>query len=216
MNTSMKFFKDMGVCDGAYAALNEVFEAANVEFFDYDAGLLLMNQMRDVLAEKAATFGEDGHDQVEGWFKWCDELRNRPEAIMYFGDHIEKYEYRTLDGLVHASLEEAQQHEDILASEARAGYRENFSVCGIKVTKQGETWQVLRDLDNVDWSYYDKFSWTEFFGGQRFETPSPTEAFAHYAYMTNTFEEINRAAEVRKTLIKRKVADNTDTYEVWV
>lgn len=212
----MQFFKDMGVCDGAYAALKEIFEAADVEFFDYDTGFLLMHQMRDTLAKKASAFGEEGHDEVEGWFEWCKELRNRPEAIMYFGDHIEKYEYMSSDGLVHASLEEAHQHEGIIASEIKAGYRENFSVCGIKVTERGETWYVLRDLDNVDWSAYDKFSWTELFGGQRFETPSPTEARAHYAYMTNFFEELDHNTELRKAAVRRKVADNTDTYEVWV
>jgi len=47
MKTSLKFFKDLGVCDGAYAALSDVFEQAGVEFFDYDAGYQVMLGMED-------------------------------------------------------------------------------------------------------------------------------------------------------------------------
>lgn len=216
MKTSLQFFKDLGVCDGGYAAFSEVFNAHGVEYFDYDLGLVLMDNIRDSLEESATAFGEDGHDEVEGWFEWCRELKYRSEAIMYFGDHIEKNEYRTSDGLLHASLPEAEQHEDTVGTELKAGYRANVSICGIRVTEQGETWEVLRDLDTVDWSTYDKFSWSEIKGGKRFETPSPTEALAHYSLIDVLFAEIDATTAYNKEKIMRKVADNTDTYEVWV
>ncbi len=42
MKTSLQFFKDMGVCDGAYAVLERVFGQAGVTKFDYAQGYELM------------------------------------------------------------------------------------------------------------------------------------------------------------------------------
>ena len=95
MRTSLQFFKDMGVCDGAYAVLERVFQSAGVTEFDYAAGYDLMLSMMDELETAAAQSGEPGHDTAEGWLKWCYDLRTRPEAIMYFGDHIEENLFRT-------------------------------------------------------------------------------------------------------------------------
>jgi hypothetical protein len=89
----------MGVCDGAYAVLEQVFQNAGVTEFDYAAGYEMMLGMMDELQIAAAQSGEPGHDTAQGWLKWCYELRNRPEAIMYFGDHIEEKLFRPPMGI---------------------------------------------------------------------------------------------------------------------
>ena len=80
MKTSLQFFKDMGVCDGAYAVLERVFGQAGVTEFDYAQGYEVMLSMMDQLEVDAAQSGEPGHDTAEGWLQWCYELRSRPEA----------------------------------------------------------------------------------------------------------------------------------------
>ena len=216
MRTSLQFFRDLGVCDGAYEALEDVFNSAGVEEFDYDAGSLLMHQMRDTLAARAAESLEEGHRNVDGWFEWCRNLRYNPEAIMYFGDHIIKNSWKSYDGLTHTSLAEAEAHIDRRRDEHKLGYRENFAINAVRQTPQGEIWVTYREFDDVDWSQYDKFVWSEIMGGMRYETTSPTEALAHYHFMLNFFDEIDANFERRKANIQRLIADESDTYEVWV
>lgn len=110
MRTSLQFFKDMGVCDGAYAVLERVFQSAGVTEFDYAAGYEMMLGMMGELEIAAAQSGEPGHDTAQGWLKWCYDLRTRPEAIMYFGDHIEENLFRTADGHLYETLAAAQDH----------------------------------------------------------------------------------------------------------
>ena len=57
MKTSLQFFKDMGVCDGAYAVLEQVFRNAGVSEFDYATGYELMLGMMDQLEIAAAASG---------------------------------------------------------------------------------------------------------------------------------------------------------------
>ena len=217
MKTSLQFFKDLGVCDGAYAALSDVFEQAGVEFFDYDAGYQVMLGMEDELRERASASGEDGHTEVAGWFEWCFELRNRADAIMFFNDHIEKNEFKTEDGLVHLTREEAEAHIELAMNEIIAGYRANFAINGIEVTDAGETLHVLTDPETANWATFDKFTWSEMRGGMRYETTSPTEALAHHAYQSEYFNELEEMKVAQKqSSIKRLIADSSDTYEVWV
>ena len=84
MKTSLQFFRDMGVCDGAYAVLERVFQSAGVTAFDYAAGYEVMLGMMDQLEIAAAESGEPGHDTAQGWLKWCYELRERlrPSCIL--------------------------------------------------------------------------------------------------------------------------------------
>ena len=216
MRTSLQFFKDMGVCDGAYQTLQRVFDAAGVTEFDYDEGYQVMMGMMDTIESDAAQSDDADHATAEGWVKWCYDLRKRPEAIMYFGDHIEKNTYKCPDSLLHMSRAEAEASIDMGIDELKAGYAANHSIVGIKETDKGEQWIVLRDLATVEWSEYDKFSWTEMQGGQRFVTPSATEALVHYTYMTGFYDQLEALKETQKASIKRLIADNSDTYEVWV
>jgi hypothetical protein len=216
MRTSLQFFKDMGVCDGAYQTLQRVFDAAGVTEFDYDAGYQVMMGMMDTIESDAAQSDDPDHANAENWVEWCYDLRNRPEAIMYFGDHIEKNTYRTPDGLLHMSIEEAEASVIAGIADLRAEYAANHAVVGIKEVDEGEQWITLRDLDTVDWSEYDRFTWTDIRSGQRFDTPSATEALAHYAYMSGFYDQLEALKETQKASIKRLIADNSDTYEVWV
>lgn len=216
MRVTVQFARDMGVCEGAVAYLEKTMEEFGVTEMDYDLGSVFMHQQFDKMQEFATNFDEENHNDANDWLEFVRQLRYKPEAIMYFGDHIEKNEFMTDDEVIHASREEAEQHIDLLVNEAIVGYKANFAVCGLKDTADGEQWVVLRDLENVNWSEYDRFSWSEMMGGQRFVTPSATEALAHYTYMTQFFDELEASKEARKANIKRKVADNNDVYEVWV
>lgn len=214
MKTSMQFFKDMGVCDGAYAFLEKHFIDNGYETHDYLEGYNLLETLPEFYT--AAQAGGPEHDTVAGWLEWAYDLRNRPEAIMYFGDHIEKNTYKCPDNLLHMSRAEAEASIDVGIDELKAGYAANHAIVGIKESDEGEQWVVLRELDTVDWAEYDKFSWTAMHSGERFVTPSATEALAHYTYMTGFYDQLEALKETQKASIKRLIADNSDTYEVWV
>lgn len=216
MRVTVQFAKDMGVCEGAVAYLEKTFEEFGVTEMDYDLGSVFMHQQFDKMQEFASNFDEENHNDANDWLEFVRQLRFNPKAIMYFGDHIEKNEFMTPDGVVHASREEAEQHINLTVNEIIVGYKANFAVCGLKDTADGEQWVVLRDLETVNWSEYNRFSWSEMMGGQRFVTSSATEALAHYTYMTQFFDELEASKEAQKKAIKRKVADNNDVYEVWV
>ena len=144
MKTSLQFFKDMGVCDGAYAVLERVFGQAGVTEFDYAQGYQLMLGMLDQLEVDAAQSGEPGHDTAQGWLQWCYDLRSRPEAIMYFGDHIEENQFRTVDGQLHETLEAAQDHDRSRYAELRQDHAAARVINGVRFGEGGaETWEVV-------------------------------------------------------------------------
>ena len=224
MKTSLQMFKDLEVCDGAYEVLTEIFTNAGTEKIDYDEGYKMMLDMIEDLKVRAMEYpdpNDEGHKFVHNWVAWCDALPTKPEAIMYFGDHIEMNDYSTdLDDLLHASRSEAEHHIHLKYEEIKQEYKENFSVCGIKTTEFGDEYTVLRDayaeVDLIEWSNYDKFSWSEMFGGRRFETTSPTEAQANYGYMSNFFNELDQEKEAQKQRIKRRIRCCDDKYEVFI
>ena len=222
MKTSLQMFKDLEVCDGAYEVLTEIFANAGTEKIDYDEGYKMMLDMIEDLRTRAMEYpdpNDEGHRFVHNWIAWCDNLPKRPEAIMYFGDHIEK-DWMTPDGLFHLTREEAEHHIHLLIEEVKEGYKRSIGVCGIRTTDTGDEYTVLRDPnkeeEDIDWSSYDKFSWSEMFGGKRYETTSPTEAQAHYGYMSNFFEELDQEKEAQKQQIKRRITCCDEKYEVYV
>jgi hypothetical protein len=214
MKTSLQFFKDMGVCDGAYAVLERVFQTAGVSEFDYAAGYELMLSMMEQLAIAAAESGEPGHDTAAGWLKWCHELRTRPEAIMYFGDHIEENLFRTSDGHLHESYEAAADHRRRVFAELRRDHAAARVINGVRLGEQGaETWEVV-DPGVDDLTGYDAFVWHDSTTGLNHRTVSASEAVAFDAEQAGVLDAID-AAEAGAG-IERKVTDESGVFSVWV
>ena len=214
MRTSLQFFKDMGVCDGAYAVLERVFQSAGVTEFDYAAGYDLMLGMMDELEIAAAQSGEPGHDTAQGWLKWCFDLRTRPEAITYFGDHVEENLFRTADGHLHQTLAAAQDHRRRSFAELRHDHAGARVINGVRLGPEGaETWEVV-DPANAALAGYDAFVWHDGTTGLNHRTESLAEASAFDVEQGKILEQID-AAEAA-TRIKRQIRDESGAFAVWV
>lgn len=214
MKTSLQFFKDMGVCDGAYAVLERVFHSAGVSEFDYAAGYELMLGMMDQLEVAAAESGEPGHDTADGWLKWCHDLRTRPEAIMYFGDHIEEDLFRTSDGHLHESYEAAVDHRRRVFAELRRDHAAARVINGVRLGEHGaEVWEVV-DPAVDDLTGYDAFVWHDSTTGLNHRTVSASEAVAFDAAQAGVLGAID-AAEAGAG-IERKITDESGVFSVWV
>lgn len=214
MKTSLQFFKDMGVCDGAYAVLEQVFSSSGVAEFDYDAGYQLMLSMMDDLEIAASETGGPGHDTAQGWLKWCFELRTRPEAIMYFGDHIEENFFVTPDGFTHESFAAAAEHRKRVFDELRDDYSGKLVVNGVITNEdQTETWQQV-DLSSGDLSGYDSFVWHDHTTGLNHKTNSSEEAAAHLLEQRKILDTI--ANGEASFVIQRKITDESGQYSAMV
>ena len=214
MKTSLQFFKDMGVCDGAYAVLEQVFQSAGVTEFDYAAGYEMMLGMMDQLEIAAAASGEPGHDTAQGWLKWCYELRTRPEAIMYFGDHIEENLFRTADGHLHETLATAQDHRRRSFAELRRDHAAARVINGVWIGEGGvETWEVV-DPAQADLAGYDAFVWHDSTTGLNHRTESLEEAIVFNAEQGKILERID-AAEAAAQIVRR-IRDESGAFTIWV
>ena len=214
MKTSLQFFKDMGVCDGAYAVLEQVFQSAGVSEFDYAAGYELMLSMMDQLEIAASQSGEPGHDTASGWLKWCHDLRTRPEAIMYFGDHIEESLFRTSDGHLHESYEAAADHRRQVFAELRRDHAAARVINGVRLGEHGaEVWKVIDPVAD-DLTGYDAFVWHDSTTGLNHRTVSSREAVAFDAQQAGVLGSIDAAEAVAG--IERKVTDESGVFSVWV
>jgi len=214
MKTSLEFFKDMGVCDGAYAVLERVFQTAGVSEFDYATGYELMLGMMDQLEVAAAESGEPGHDTAAGWLKWCHDLRTRPEAIMYFGDHIEENLFRTSDGHLHETYEAAADHRRRVFAELRRDHAAARVINGVRLGEHGaEVWEVV-DPGVDDLTGYDAFVWHDSTTGLNHRTASASEAVAFDAAQAGVLDAID-AAEAGAG-IERKITDESGVFSVWV
>lgn len=214
MKTSLQFFKDMGVCDGAYAVLEQVFQSAGVTEFDYAAGYEMMLGMMDQLEIAAAESGEPGHDTAQGWLNWCYELRTRPEAIMYFGDHIEENLFRTADGHLHETLAAAQDHRRRSFAELRRDHAAARVINGVRMGEGGaETWEVI-DPAQADLAGYDAFVWHDSTTGLNHRTESLEEAIAFDAEQARVLKQIDAAEAAAR--IKRQIRDESGAFTIWV
>ena len=214
MKTSLQFFKDMGVCDGAYAVLERVFVQAGVTEFDYAQGYQLMLSMMDQLEVEAAQSGEPGHDTAQGWLSWCYDLRNRAEAIMYFGDHTEDNLFRTADGHLHETLEAARDHDRRRYAELREDHAAARVINGVRFGEGGaETWEVV-DPAHDDLAGFDAFIWHDSTTGLNHRTDSAAEAVTFNAAQAKTLDAID-AAE-RAARIERRITDESGVFAVWV
>ncbi|NRQ11625.1 hypothetical protein [Aliiroseovarius sp. xm-v-208] len=214
MKTSLKFFKDMGVCDGAYAVLERVFGQAGVTEFDYAKGYQLMLSMMDELEVDAAQSGEPGHDTAQGWLQWCYDLRNRPEAIMYFGDHIEEDVFRAADGHLHETLEAARDHDRRRYAELRKDHAAARVINGVRFGEGGaETWEVVLP-DHDDLTGFDAFVWHDSTTGLNHRTESLDEALAFDAGQAEVLAAIDAAEAAAR--IERRICDESGKFAVWV
>lgn len=212
MKTSLQFFKDMGVCDGAYAFLEQYFRANGYEIHDYIAGYNLLETLPEFYA--AAENGGPDHDTVDGWLKWAFDLRNRPEAVMYFGDHIEENLFDTGDGYFYETLKGAKDHTSRGFQELRDDYQALAVVNGVTVDSEGvETWRVI-DFESANLSDYSAFVWHDLATGANHRTVSPTLAAAFHANHKVHLDEINRLEQ--NSTIKRKITDESGEFSMWV
>ena len=212
MKTSLQFFKDMGVCDGAYAFLEQFFRANAYEIHDYLAGYNLLQTLPAFYA--AAENGGPDHDTVEGWLTWAFDLRNRPEAIMYFGDHIEENLFRNADGQTHESLEAAQDYDRRRYAEIKADHAAARVINGVRFGEGGaETWEVV-DPTRDDLTGFDAFVWHDSTTGLNHRTESLAEAMAFDAQQAGILEAIDAAEAAAR--IERRIRDESGEFAVWV
>jgi hypothetical protein len=212
MKTSLQFFKDMGVCDGAYAFLEAWFTANGVTTHDYLAGYALLESLPEFHA--AAANGGPDHDTVQGWLAWAYALRTRPEAIMYFGDHIEENLFRTSDGHLHESYVAAADHRRRVFAELRRDHAAARVINGVRLGQHGaEVWEVV-DPAADDLTGYDAFVWHDSTTGLNHRTASASEAVAFDAAQAGVLDAID-AAEAGAG-IERKITDESGVFSVWV
>ncbi|WP_281708320.1 hypothetical protein [Phaeobacter italicus] len=212
MKTSLQFFKDMGVCDGAYAFLEAWFTANGLETYDYLAGYALLESLPEFHA--AAADGGPGHDTVAGWLQWAHDLRMRPEAIMYFSDHIEEPVFRTHDGHLHESIAAAQDHRRRVFAELRRDHAAARVINGVRLGDAGaETWEVV-DPARDDLTRYDAFVWHDSTTGLNHRTESLGEAVAFDAEQAKILDALD-AAEAAAG-IQRRITDESGAFRVWV
>lgn len=214
MKTSLQFFKDMGVCDGAYAVLERVFGQAGVTEFDYAQGYEVMLGMMDQLEVEAAQSGDPGHDTAQGWLQWCYDLRNRPEAIKYFGDHIEEDVFRTADGHLHETREAARDHDRRRYAELRRDHAAARVINGVRFGEGGaETWEVV-DPARDDLAGFDAFVWHDSTTGLNHRTDSAAEAANFDAAQAKVLDAIEAAEQAAR--IERRITDESGAFSVWI
>jgi hypothetical protein len=214
MRTTLQFFKDMGVCDGAYQTLQRVFDAAGVTAFDYAQGYEVMLGMMDQIEMDAAQSADPDQATAAGWLQWCYDLRNRPEAIMYFGDHIEENLFRTADGQTHESLEAAQDYDRRRYGELKADHAAARVINGVRFGEGGaETWEVVRP-EQDDLTGFDAFVWHDSTTGLNHRTESLAEAMAFDAEQAGIISNIDAAVAAAR--IERRICDESGKFAVWV
>lgn len=173
-----------------------------------------MLSMMDQLEVDAAQSGEPGHDTAQGWLQWCYDLRTRPEAIMYFGDHIEENQFRTADGQLHETLEAAQDHDRRRYAELRKDHAAARVINGVRFGEGGaETWEVVNPAQD-DLEGFDAFVWHDSTTGLNHRTVSAAEAASFDAAQATVLGAIE-AAE-RATRIERRISDESGAFVVWV
>jgi hypothetical protein len=211
---NMQFFKDMGICDGAYGVLERFFHSAGVTEYDYSQGYQIMLGMMDHLEREAAQSDDPAHATVKGWLKWCFDLRTRPEAITYFGDHIEEDLFRTADGELHASLEAAQDHRRRLFDNLRQDHSAHCVINGVKIgANASETWEVI-DPAHANLAAYDAFVCHDSLTGLNHRASTPEEVMAFHAGHDEVLETVNQAEAAAK--IERRITDASGEFALWV
>jgi hypothetical protein len=168
----------------------------------------------DHLEREAAQSDDPAHANVEGWLKWCFDLRTRPEAITYFGDHIEEDLFRTADGELHASLEAAQDHRRRLFDNLRQDHSAHCVINGVKIgANASETWEVI-DPAHANLAAYDAFVCHDSLTGLNHRASTPEEVMAFHAGHDEVLETVNQAEAAAK--IERRITDASGEFALWV
>ena len=149
-----------------------------------------------------------------GGLKWCHELRTRPEAITYFGDHVEENLFRTADGHLHESLAAAQDHRRRSFAEQRRDHAAGRVINGVRLRPEGaETWEVVDPAISA-LAEFDAFVWHDSTTGLNHRTESIEEAVAFDAEQAKVLEQIDAAEAAAR--IERRIADQSGAFAVWV
>lgn len=215
MKITMPMLKELGVCDEAYACVGGWWAQYGFTEMDYDKAIEILLSNRTYgeqwLAQNAHS---QAHGDFEGWADWFLKLKERPEAIMYFGDHIEENLFVTTDGLMHESLESALAHRKRVYQEIRDDHATKRVINGIKINQNGsETWQSI-DINTVNVNDFDEFAWHDSKTGLNNRTTSPSIALAFDAQQAKILEAINEAE--KNSVIRRKITDSSGKYSVWI
>jgi len=214
MKTTLQFFKDMGVCDGAYQTLQRVFDAAGVTAFDYAQGYEVMLGMMDTIEVDAAQSADPDHATAAGWLRWCDDLRTRPEANMNFGDHIAENVFRTADGQIHESLSAAQDYDRRRFAALKQDHAAARVINGVSISDDGaETWERV-DPARDDLAGFDAFIWHDSTTGLNHRAESWDEAIAFDAAQAQVLTQIDTAEAAAR--IERRITDESGAFSVWV
>jgi|AntRauMFilla1563_2_1112583.scaffolds.fasta_scaffold21515_2 hypothetical protein len=215
MKITMQMLCDLGVCDGAQSFIGAWFAANKITAIDYAAALqqLIAHQQQgqdwiDAYAPGTA------HSDYNGWITWMRDLPTRPEAIMYFGDHIAENLFRTADGHLHETLLAAQDHCRRMFAELRQSHAAARVINGVKVgATVAETWEVVNS-DHTDLTAYDAFVWHDSTTGLNHRTDSVAEAVAFDAEQANVLDQIDAAEAAAQ--IERRITDESGTFHVWI
>lgn len=215
MKVTVKMLQDLGVCGPASIYVGQWFIDNNIEIIDYDLG---MKHLKSLIGHGQewinANVADEDHADYINWIQWYANLPSMPEAIMYFGDHIEENLYITPDGFLHESLESAKEYIKRMYQEMRDDHQSKRVINGIKIGPSGaETWEQI-DLATADLSQYQEFVWHDSNTGLNNRTTSPTVAAIFDAEQRKVLDLID-AAE-RAVVIKRKITDSDNKYSVWV
>lgn len=134
-NLSLKFLKDNGVCDEAYAWTAETFKEnfAINELLDWDFG-----------RSKLIVYCEENPDITNGWVSWFDNLKNSEAFIRFNGKEITMGGYQVFNPITglhtdYATLEEAKQGMADVAFQIIQNFE--ISVCQVMSNENGDsTW----------------------------------------------------------------------------
>lgn len=215
MKINMQMLCDLGVCGGAQAFIGAWFAGNRISEIKYDEALkqLIAHQEEGQDWIDANTTDEE-HSDYNGWVKWMRDLSTRPEAIMYFGDHIEENLFQTSDGYLYDTLQGAKDHISRGFQELKGDYQALAVVNGVTVDSDGvETWRVI-DFASANPSDYNAFVWHDISTGANHRTVSPTVAAAFHANHKVRLDEINKLEQ--NSTIKRKITDESGEFSVWV
>jgi hypothetical protein len=125
----------------------------------------------------------------------------RPEAIMYFGDHIEENLFRTADGHLHETLAAAQDHRRRSFAELRRDHAAARVINGVQIGEGGsETWEVV-DPAQGDLASYDAFVWHDSTTGLNHRTESLAEAIAFDAEQGKILVRIEAAVTAARIAV---------------
>ena len=215
MKVSMQMLRDLGVCDGANAYIGAWFAANNVEVIDYAYALqTLLDHQEAGQSWIDANYAGTDHSDYAGWVAWMRALATRPEAITYFGDHIEEDLFRTSDGQLHETLEAARDHDRRRYAELRQHHAAARVINGVRLGEGGaETWEVV-DPARDDLAGFDAFVWHDSTTGLNHRTDRAAEAVSFDAAQAKVLDTIEATA--RAARIEQKITDESGAFGVWV